>query len=278
MTAPHRETLHYFNKVDGLKFLDHELEGIPGTRVLPYRVFREPKDFTRGKLPPSPRLLLRSNLEGHTSPAEWNYLPRQDAYPRGKTTKTEIRTGLEEMRGSWKSDVSWLRRERERAEFAMNVERSDPETHLNSLHFIVRPVLRRDEYALYGSAIITAHDAQPTMEIRLRPPNANEITWRQRIHKAGLRHLLHDSLSIPPSQRSEVEPLIHESFPGQRDAILDALQTAIQRVHHRARLTGAVKPGETLELSFAIAKGDPTVEFYDLLRRPLEKRADDPYV
>ncbi len=252
--------LHAYNKLDGLRVLEHALKGVKGSRVLPYRVYREPSEFalTDFDLPASPgsrvviapsRLLVRTNLEGDVSDRYWHQLPRDDA-----TLMDAVRT-MNHMRRDWEE---------------LGVRPVD-EPPRPPMHFIVHPVEHRSHYRIYGNVTYGSFRARKGFSISLQFPRLEDFVWRN-VREHGAADVPQNAIMIPNSfaARRHV-PLVHDHLKGllgERDAktVLDNLQRAMRRIHTHAARTAGKKEHLQYEASFSIKEGETDLEFFDLIK------------
>ncbi|MBI5635358.1 hypothetical protein HY993_00150 [Candidatus Micrarchaeota archaeon] len=80
-------TMHFFNKLEGLKFLKKT-----GVEVLPWRAYRHLSEAKPEHFPNAQRILVRTDLTGNNPHWMFRQLPRKDSTPQ------ELKKTMQEMK------------------------------------------------------------------------------------------------------------------------------------------------------------------------------------
>ncbi len=275
---PRRLKLRGYNKLDGLRVLERSLEGVEGARVLPFRVYRKPEEFslahfegppekrkgfarlkfwTRGVPSLPDRLLIRMNIEGPMSEGEWTGLPREDAKPQ------EALTAISGLLSRWK-----------------HVHPHRPETGDGSAHFIVHPTRKREDYEIFGKVNLrmeafgkaAGHRGVHQVFVFSFQHTGTDNVWRTHYGNPELRIPASDFTRDPARWTNELAGAISRVLPKERaQPVTENLVRAIKKIHagvQASKISG--NPVLAYETSFSVAKGDNTLEFYDLIKPSLK--------
>lgn len=232
----------YYNKRFGLKFLNRALSGIDGATVLPWREYvcrKRGKNYSfdsylKTHFPNAQRLLLRTDLHGSIPFEEWNYLPRPNlgarAPPPAKVRSVMRKTAINYM-----------------------------ETfHKRTLWFLLHPVSRRKNYALYGSLYkFKRTNAKPFVRIGT---SINSPNWRNRV--------LDQDFELFAHKNKIIRTLVNCGL-SRKEAVAfhQTMVESYKKIRENEAKHGFLKTNDVWEASFAVPKKDKTIEFYDFLYR-----------
>ncbi|MFH0713597.1 MAG: hypothetical protein V1722_03570 [Candidatus Micrarchaeota archaeon] len=225
----------YYNKQYGLELLGKALNGVEGTSVLPYRVYRSPEEYNWRHFFGASRVLLRSNLDGSLEKTTWINLPRMDAY-RG--LKTKVR----------KMFNYWNRIKYTHARFSEPGQR-------DSFHIIAHRVELRRNYRVYLS--LRHNEGKLKVNISNLNKRRDDRTWRQ-------YHWFVDVNDLPRELAR-----INGLKPKQAEQITERVKAAHEALIKELKAQG-IDPKQTVfEASLATKNRSPTkLEFYDFLLKP----------
>jgi ADP-heptose:LPS heptosyltransferase len=215
----------FYNKQFGLELLKRALSGTEGINVLPYIRFERPEEFDPNEFRNSPRILIRSNLDGNLSWEEYSHLPRGEIRCRDPKN---VRSFLRSLVGYWHRYLG-------------------KRHNYRPIHFLVHSVERRKDVMFEG----TFRPAGPHALLEMSRPDPDQVVWG--LQGSSLRHDTADGVG-----RLTTKLVRAGMCRADGVRLASRLHEALRLVMRRIEYEGHSDIAPRWTLSFSIQKTDPS--------------------